>query len=311
MSVSPVIESKMSGAAGLEASRLHCTQVTRSRAGNFYYGMKLVPEPRRSAMYAIYAWMRQADDLADDAGDQTEKTRRLDEFWRLTEQELDRQAKGVQTPGSEGVDGAIWPAFGWTVREYGIERRHLRGMIEGQLLDMGKSRYATFEELYDYCYKVASVVGLTCIQVWGYEGGERARKMAEWRGIAFQLTNILRDIREDAERGRVYLPAEDFEGGGPEPEELLKGPSERLMKGIGRTLERARRYYEDSAELDKLVEGPGKACLWAMSRIYRTLLERIEADPRAVLMGRRVKLSKISKTMIALKAWWKFGGGGA
>lgn len=279
--------------ASLTQSQQHCHEVTRSRARNFYYGMKLTPEPQRSAMYAVYAWMRLADDLADEAGDDLAKAVRLREFREQTMASID----GGVMPADP-----VWPAIRQTVLDFEIPREYLDAMIDGQLMDMEKRNYQTFDELYEYCYKVASVVGLTCIQIWGYDGGEETRQLAEWRGIAFQLTNILRDVREDARRDRVYLPAEDYNTFEVNPTMFLLGKPVDALPGIKANIRRAADYYHRSAPLDKLVHAEGKACLWAMTQIYHGLFRRIEANPVQVLTDSRVRLSSWRKAWIALRA---------
>lgn len=286
----------------LAASRAYCRELSRQRARNFYYGMKLVPEPKRSGMDALYAWMRHADDLADAAGDLDGKATALLGFLRDTDQAVDPH---LADP-SRLPPGRLWPAVRDMVLRYGVPRQYLQDMIDGQLLDQTRTRYKTFAELYDYCYKVASVVGLCCVQIWGSEGGEETRKLAEWRGIAFQLTNILRDVMEDAERGRVYLPAEDFHVFELQPAMFTLGKSGDIVPGLTRVVERARGYYEKSAPLDRLVHPDGRPCLWAMTRIYRGLLDAIERDP-AVVLRERVRLSGLRKAWIALSATLRKG----
>lgn len=277
----------------LNQSQQHCHEVTRRRARNFYYGMKLTPEPQRSAMYAVYAWMRLADDLADEAGDDAAKVARLEAFGAQTMAVLD---------GGPMPDDPVWPAIVQAVREFEIPREYLHDMIDGQLMDMRQRRYRTFEELYGYCYKVASVVGLTCIEIWGYDGGESTRELAEWRGIAFQLTNILRDVREDAARDRVYVPAEDAGLFEMNPSMFLLGRPADAIEGVNKLVERAADYYARSAPLDERVHSGGRACLWAMTQIYRGLFEQIRKRPAVVLGPKRVRLSSLRKGWIALRA---------
>ena len=283
--------------ATLAASREHCRRVAEERALNFYYGMKLVSEPKRSANYALYAWMRAADDLADEAGAAEAKRQALERFRADTHRAID--------PGFPLPAGLLWPAVRHMVLTYRIPREYLDAMIEGQLLDQRATRYRTFDELYDYCYKVASVVGLSCIEIWGYQGGAETRKLSEYRGIAFQLTNILRDVMEDAQRDRVYLPAEDFGVFELNPVMFTLSRPQNVVEGLGKVAARARRYYEESAALEKHVHRDGRACLWAMTQIYRGLLERIERDPAVVLGPDRVRLSSFRKAMIAVRATWR------
>ena len=293
--LNPTIEGDSN--VSLDASREHCLQVTREQAKNFYYGMKILPDAKRSAMYAIYAWMRMADDLADEAADAEQKKIRLEKFWSDTELAMD---SAQSLPG-----GLLWPSLRNAIDGKDRLPGYLREMLEGQLLDQHKNRYATFEELYDYCYKVASIVGLTCIEVWGYEGDEETRQLAEWRGIAYQLTNILRDVREDAERDRIYLPACDFpDDRPPQPSDFLGPANDDILQRLWITIDRAEEHYRKSEPLIKLVSADSRPCLWAMTRIYHGLLEKIKKNPAAVLTT-RVRLSKLQKIMIAIRAKWQ------
>jgi len=314
-------------AVSLDASIAYCRDVARTRARNFYYGMKLTPGRKRAAMFAIYAWMRLADDLADEAasepgllaglarsdagsnersdrrdwggasGDPSDAgaARRADRIGRFLE-----QTEAVLDGGAM-PDHPVWPAFKWTVHTFDVPHEYLRDMVEGQLLDMERTDYPTFEDLYGYCYKVASVVGLTCIEVWGYAGGSDTRQLAEWRGIAFQLTNILRDVREDALRERVYLPASDAGVARIEPAMVLEADP-RVVAAVDRNIQRASEYYRRSAALDERVHADGRPCLWAMTQIYRGLLKKIRQDPRRVLGEKRVRLASWHKAWIALRA---------
>jgi len=293
--------------AHLDASRGHCCAVARTHARNFYYGMKLTPEPKRSALYAVYAWMRAADDLADDAGTPQEKERRLEAFRRQTCHVID---PGTTQWPDDPPNALIWPAVRQAFVDYRVPVEYLHAMIDGQLLDQHRTRYQTYAELDDYCYKVAGVVGLVCIAIWGHEGGEAARRLAIMRGSALQLTNILRDLVEDAQRGRVYLPAEELvQYGYRTPDDfrdavLSRNADDRFDRLMRFQVARARKCYDDSASLDGMIEPSCRACSWALMRIYRALLDRIEAAPRRVLTE-RVKLSKMTKVMIALRATFK------
>lgn len=305
MTVESAIE--LGGAAAwtdaLAASHVYCRDVVKTRARNFYYGLKLVPEPKRSACYALYAWMREADDLADEAGDAEAKEKTLRVFWRQTEQAID-PALGdlVDLPRS-----LLWPAVRQMVLRYELPRQYLSEMIQGQLLDQHKTRYKSFEELYDYCYKVASVVGLACVCIWGVDDFEKAKQLSEWRGIAFQLTNILRDVQEDAERDRVYLPADAYELFEINPTMFTLGEKSAALVGIRAIAEQAAEYYEKSAPLDAMVHSDGRPCLKAMTGIYRALLEKIRQHPEAVLSGQRVRVGKLQKLSIMLRAKWGLG----
>ena len=293
----------------LARSRQFCADLTRSQAKNFYYGMMLTPQPKRGAMYAIYAWMRAVDDIADEPGALDLKTRDLESFRRQTHAVL-RDESADYAPLFEGPASAMWPAVGQTFRQYAIPQRYLDAMIDGQLLDQTRTRYATFEELDDYCYKVASVVGLICIEVWGYAGGEATRKLAEHRGIALQLTNIIRDVVEDARRDRIYIPQDALARAGLNDSQLkavLESPGEGVQsKGLplGTLIARARGYYDSSAALESFITPDCRPTCWAMMKIYEGLLRKIERRPLRVLTE-RVRLSKLEKLFIALRATWR------
>jgi phytoene synthase len=219
--------------------------------------------------------MRRCDDLSDDGGATPEIMSR----WRAEmEAALD---------GRYG-DHPCWPAFHDTVRRYSIPRQYFRDMIDGVSSDLEPRDIQTFAELYEYCYKVASVVGLATVHIFGYES-PRALELAEKCGIAFQLTNIVRDVKEDRESGRIYLPKEDREAF-PDLRDLLALEAER-----------ARGFYRESAELVGLVHPRSRRALWALIEIYRRLLDKIERSGYDVLNG-RIRLSAREKIGIVVEA---------
>ncbi len=299
--------SEMSAAADSPteaASFAYCTQVAREHGRNFYYGMKLMPQPRRDAMYAVYAWMRAADDLADEPGEATAKSAQLDAFRRQTDAALDPHAAVPQ--GRPSTHEAMWPAVASTFRRYGVDGRHLHSMIDGQLQDQTQRRYADFAALEQYCYSVAGTVGLVCLSIWGAADDAEARRLAVRRGQALQLTNILRDLVEDAHRDRLYLPAEDLAQHGLDDVTVLRmlrdaEPDERFDALLAMEIERARSCYRASAALESHLDAECRPTCWAMMRIYEQLLEKIAADPRRVLR-QRVSLSTPAKLAIGLRA---------
>lgn len=280
--------------AQLARSYAHCHKVAKHQARNFYYGMKLTPTDKRNAMYAVYAWMRLADDLADEAGSLAEKTSQLNSFAQQTWAALDEHAPPP--------DGPIWPAMRDTMIRHAVPHAYLADMIAGQLLDQKQTQYDTFAQLDDYCYKVAGTVGLVCITIWGHKDGETAQQLAAARGVALQLTNILRDLAEDARLDRCYLPREDFTRFGFSPEKLARGEADAAFdRFMAFQVDRARSYYEKSAGLDALISPDCRACSRALMRVYRDLLEKIARNPRQVL-HRRVSLNHWRKAWIALSA---------
>lgn len=267
-----------------------CRQVARSRAKNFYYSFVLLDRAQRDAMCAVYAFMRKCDDLSDDPA--TKDPAASLEAWR---RDLDRALAG------DFGGHACWPALHDTVLRYGIPREYLHVMIDGVSSDIQARRIATFEELYRYCYQVASVVGLTVIHIFGFSSDE-AFLLAEKCGVAFQLTNILRDIREDAGRGRLYLPAADLARFGVNECDLMEGKrSAAVIELLRFEATRAREYYRESEGLLPLIDPRSRASLWALREIYRRLLKRIERSDFDVFV-RRIRVPTWEKLAILARA---------
>ena len=275
------------------SSACYCRELARLRGSSFYHGMRLIPEPTRTDTYVLYAWMRQVDDLADGPGEPPEKIRAIRRFW-------ERTCRVVQGDTSDAAQGEIWHALADLFARHPLPLDDFREMVNGQLSDLRKTRYATFDELYDYCVRVASTVGTLCIALWGYDGRPETRQLAVWRGVAFQLTNIVRDVREDALVGRVYFPAE-LAGGTLTPDHVLCGDA-RVRHALDRLLDRARGYYAKSAPLESRVAEPARRCLRTMTDTYHTLLCKIAADPPAVLRPQRVRLSGMDKVRIMFRS---------
>lgn len=268
-----------------EESYAFCEDVARRQAKNFYYSFLLLDADRRRAMCAVYAFMRYCDDLSDAEGvaDRPASIAR----WR---EDLAAALSGA-TPAN-----AVWPAFVDTVTRYRIPHQYFFEMIDGVSSDLEPRRIATFAELYDYCYHVASVVGLTIIHIFGFDRNE-ALELAEKCGIAFQLTNVLRDVREDADNNRVYLPEEDLKSFN------VKGlvPSAELKRLLEFEAERARAYYRESAPLVDLVHPQSRASLRALIGIYSRLLDRIVASDYDV-MARRIRVPAWEKVWILVRS---------
>jgi phytoene synthase len=278
--------------ADVEESFAYCRAVARARARNFYYSFLLFPAEKRKAMCALYAFMRYCDDISDGSGTANGRGRLLDEWKGALERSLRGQYDG----------DLILPAFHHTIQRYKIPPGYFFELIEGVGSDLTITRYETFDDLYRYCYRVASVVGLTSIHVFGYDS-DQALVLAEKCGIAFQLTNILRDVREDAERGRVYLPAEDLRRFGLCAEDLI----ERRLDSRFRDLmefewERANSYYREAAPILEMVRPESRAGLWAMISIYYGVLRRIR-DLRFDVYARRARLGAHEKIWIMARAF--------
>jgi len=271
-----------------ERSYEYCRRVARHRAKNFYYSFVLLSAPQRNAMCAIYAFMRYCDDLSDEPG---ANLAAIDK-WRA---EMEAALEGNFS------DHPVWPAFYHTVRRFCIPHQYFREMIDGVRSDLEPRRFETFDQLYRYCYQVASVVGLTIVHIFGFDT-KSALPLAEKCGVAFQLTNILRDIREDAERGRIYLPIEDLHRFGVREESLSAGRrDEGFLKLMAFEAERARAYYNESRPLLDLIHPRSRASLWALISIYSRLLELIELSNYDVFR-RRVRLPLWEKSWIVWRA---------
>jgi phytoene synthase len=281
-------------AVSLEESYEYCRKVARSRAKNFYYSFLLLEKPQRDAMCAVYAFNRYCDDLSDEpAADGTSKLREKIADWRV---ELNRALAG------EFGDHALWPAFHDTVQRYKIPHRFFFEMIEGISSDLEPRAMETFDELYRYCYQVASVVGLTIIHIFGFDS-IKALMLAEKCGVAFQLTNIMRDVREDADLGRVYLPAEDLERFGVSVDQLRRGTETESFREFMRfEAARARKYYDESAGLGELIHKQSRPSLWALRAIYMRLLSRIETSRYSVL-SHRINVPTGVKVTLLLRAF--------
>jgi phytoene synthase len=282
-------------ATTISDSYRYCRQIARSRAKNFYYSFLVLPKEQRDAMCAIYAFMRKCDDLSDDPAS-TEKSKIAEAIaqWRV---DTDRALHGDVT------SDPIWPAFHDTVKRFDIPHRFFHEMIDGITSDLEPREIKTFDELYHYCYSVASVVGLTIIHIWGYKS-PKALLLAEKCGVAFQLTNILRDVREDAQIGRIYLPVEDLRRFGVTVQQIQHGIEDDHFRELMKyEASRARTYYEESAPLINLISERSRACLWALRKIYMGLLSRIESAKFAVLSNRinvptRTKLRILAFAML-------------
>lgn len=273
----------------LDSSYAWCRSVAKSRAKNFYYSFLLLDRPRRDAMCAVYAFMRICDDLSDEPG---EKSAAVFQEWR---NDMLSALHGVMP------DHHVWPAFADTARRYGIPEQYFNEMIDGVESDIDFRTIDTFDDLYRYCYRVASVVGLTVIHILGFRSPE-ALPLAEKCGVAFQLTNILRDVKEDAENGRVYLPTVDMQRFGVSRAELS---GDRVSPNLRRLLEfeseRAQLLYRESAPLVAMVDPSGQPMLSALIETYSALHTKIKAAEYEVLAS-RISLPTVQKLWILAKS---------
>jgi phytoene synthase len=305
-----------------------CRHITRSAARNFYYGFLALPGRKRNALSAVYAFMRHADDLSDDASlSIPERRRKLSDWlgqWR-------RVVEGAAT------DDPVFMALRDAQQKYNIPTELLDKLVQGTAMDLYSNipgdpatndpatvpcptsvavngrgsvpdsvhiAYRTFAELYDYCYHVASVVGLTCIRIFGYREAF-AEQLAEEVGVAFQLTNILRDIKEDGSLGRVYIPQEDLDQFGVTAQELVSGSNlERLRPLLEMEANRAIEFYKAADKLLPLIDEDSQGALWTLVSIYHRLLDTI-VERKYDVYSRRVRLSGLEKSGILLKGFLK------
>jgi 15-cis-phytoene synthase len=262
--------------AEVPAAYAACRAIARKQAKNFYYAFVALPASKRDAICAVYAFMRQADDLSDD-----ESVSIADRRVALAGWLGDWHRAQAGAPTSDPVFVALLDAQ----QRFAIPSQLLDQLVQGTATDLepaagGNAAYATFADLYRYCYLVASVVGLVCIRIFGYLD-PRAEKLAEETGVAFQLTNILRDVREDAERGRLYLPLEDLERCGVTASSMTAVSSGRQLTPQQRQVlaiqaERAGEFYKSAEALLPLISPDSRAAMWVLVTIYHRLLRHIE-----------------------------------
>ncbi len=286
----------------LEDSYHYCVRLTRSRARNFYYSFLILPRRKRESLCAIYAFMRVCDDIIDAPislkASEGELRRKQEELqaWR---EELSLALKGGRPSHS------LWPAFIDTLQRYQIPDHYFYLLIDGTAMDLTVRRYQTFEELYRYCYLVAGVVGLVTIHILGFDDPS-ALGYAEACGIAFQLTNILRDLREDAEMGRIYLPQEDLECFGYSEGELKRSVVNlAFLRLMAFEVHRAREYYYKGKQLIPHIHPDSRPALSALIGIYEGILDKI-VKVNYDVFHHRVRLSALQKLVIAGKAWLKY-----
>ena len=283
-----------------------CREIARREAENFYYSFVALPRAKRDAICAVYAFMRHADDLSDDESIPITGRRNRMAVWLDT---WHRASDG------EPTSDPVFIALADAQARFSIPAHLLDQLVQGVTMDLHRDKlvsetvhplhydtYKTFEDLYRYCYLVASVVGLVCIRIFGYSD-PRAEKLAEETGIAFQLTNILRDVREDLERGRIYLPLEDLERHSVSLEDLveLAHNKHHLTLNSRELLEteakRAEHYYESGRALLPLISPDARPALWVLIRIYQGLLQEIERRDYQVF-AQRIQVSTAKKLWI-------------
>jgi phytoene synthase len=272
--------------ATLVASYAACRNVARRSSSSFYYSFFLLPRPERDAMCALYAFLRRTDDLGDSA-EPLETRRAALADWR---------DQFVAALDGRGADPLL-PALADTALRFRVPRRYLEDAISGVEMDLRRQTYDTWEEVEDYCYHVASVVGLACIHIWGFTDAA-ALAPARTCGLAFQWTNILRDLKEDAARGRCYIPREDLARFGCDAADLADGRSPAVRELMRFELARAEQFYVEAAELGRWLKPEGKRIYRAMVATYHALLDEIKRRDCDV-WSRPLRLGRWRKLAIA------------
>jgi phytoene synthase len=272
-----------------EAERF-CQRMARRKAGNFYWGFVTLPRDQRVAIYALYDFARQVDDETDAA----------DRPHVATSLALHRRRAHDCAAGEASDPVAL--VLAQAMRRYDIPESELQALIDGVQADLTRTRYATWAELETYCRLVASTIGRMCVRIFGFED-PAALQRADELGVALQLTNILRDVREDGELGRVYLPGGDLERFGVAEADLLAGrPGPGWEALVAFEARRARALFATGLEVIRLVPRRPAACVATMAGIYREILAMVERDPRLPLR-RRASLSPAAKAGVLVRSW--------
>jgi phytoene synthase len=279
----------------IERAYEHCRRVTREAASNFYFGMRLLPPGKRRALWAVYAYSRRCDDAVDDhEGEQARA--KLAEARRVAERAFGERYAEDHDP--------VALALGDAIRRYRMPREPFLALLAGMEMDLQARPYASFEELRLYCERVAGAVGVLCLSVFGYSD-PAAPALAVDMGVALQLTNILRDLKEDSRRGRVYLPLDELAEAGYGVADLARGLRTPAFHHLmARQVARARAYFQRAAALFDLVDADARPCLMALCGVYREILDRIEGCGYDVF-GRRVRLPTPRKLRLVGSLLWQ------
>jgi phytoene synthase len=272
----------------------YCQQKAAASGSSFYYSFLFLPKPKRQAITALYAFCREVDDVADECTDAGIARTKL-AWWRAEIANL--FADKPQHPVTQALTDAV--------RAYNLVEEHFLEIIDGMEMDLDQNRYRDFKELHLYCYRVASVVGLLSASIFGYSD-RKTLKYAHDLGLAFQLTNIVRDVGEDARRGRIYLPLDEMAQHGVSEGDILRGEeSDNVRRLLESQIERAEEYYrrafDELPEADRRDQRTGLI----MAAIYRALLDEIRLGGCEKVLNQRVSLTPLRKLWLAWKTWFK------
>jgi len=276
----------------LDEAYAWCKRYTKERASNFYYAFAILPRPKRDAIYAAYAFSGYVDDIADELTDRAEQERQLAEA----------RARLRACYAGERA-GPLFTALGGAVDAFAVPAEFFEELVNGVEMDFTINRYATWDELYRYCYRVASMVGLICTSIFGTKPAPHARDYAVELGIALQIVNIMRDVREDAGRSRVYFAAEDLAAHGLTADDILACRYDERFAALMRQYgARAHEYFARGRRLRPLLDLRSRMCVNVLQGVYAEILRRIEAREYDVL-GERVGLSGREKLTAIGKLW--------
>ena len=270
----------------------YCQEKAAASGSSFYYSFLFLPRPRRQAITALYAFCREVDDIADECSDINVARAKL-AWWRL---EIANLYSGQpQHPVTQALTAAV--------QEYGLAEEHFLEIIDGMEMDLDQNRYRDFKELQLYCYRVASVVGLLSASIFGYSD-RKTLKYAHDLGMAFQLTNIIRDVGEDARRGRIYLPADEMAQFGVTEADILQGKeSDTVRRLLEFQIERAQEYYDRALAALPSVDRRDQRTGLIMAAIYRTVLDEIQRGGCEKVLNQRISLTPLRKLWLAWKTW--------
>ena len=266
----------------------HCGRITKAAATSFYYAFKTLPSVKRNAIYATYAFCRISDDIADEEMPLIEKKRLLHEL----------RASLFSEP-KEPINVAVTD----TITQYDIPADLFEQVVDGVEMDLNIHEYETYDDLRKYCYLVASVPGLICLEIFGYNDHPKAHKYAVDLGYAMQLTNILRDVKEDADLGRIYIPQSEMQRFGYRKEDLISGIVNQAFRDLMNfQIERARYYFASGVNLLPLLDQDSRTCPAVLIEVYSGILDRIEKYNYDIF-SRRISLTTWEKLIIVLKLW--------
>jgi phytoene synthase len=278
----------------LEEALTWCKEYTKERAKNFYYGFAILPAEKRSAIYAAYAFSGYVDDIADELDDREEQVARLAE----ARERLHACATSARR------DGPLFTGLGWAFDEFQIPVEFFEELVNGVEMDFTINRYETWNDLNQYCYRVASMVGLICTAVFGTRPHPRARQFAIDMGIGLQITNIMRDVKEDAARGRVYFPQDELAQFGLTSDDILNGVHDERFVGLMKLQgKRARHHFRSGKRLLPLLDLRSRMCVNVLQGVYFDILKKIEKRDYDVI-SERVSLSTAGKLASIGKLWF-------